>query len=313
LRGSGGNTTGADRTIYADTAGMIFNMPNTAPAFTHSIENEIYSLLSDGELELRTELPTGFDLRLRSNDQTPSTGTAARILFTGNDDLSVERSFGIIEVFMTDVGNTSKQANMVFNAQANNSISPWMTYFGATDTVGLFADIEMNFRDILEMGGETINAITEESVVDSVNDFLMFYDASVLSLRKLNFANLPPGGGDFLPLAGGTMSGAINMGNNNLNGVDEIIFDQANTSIEVGGNIVTHDFPSGGAWRIREGSTSRVIIDSGFRLTSSTNIGVFGSAAVAKQTVTGSKGGNAALDSLLAALENYGWVTDNST
>ena len=81
----------------------------------------------------------------------------------------------------------------------------------------------------------------------------------------------------------------------------------------VGGGIVSHDFPGGDTWRIRDGATSRVIIDTGFRITSSTNIGVFGSAAVAKQTVTGSKGGNAALDSLLTALENYGWVLDNST
>ncbi|VTS08137.1 hypothetical protein [Gemmata obscuriglobus] len=42
-------------------------------------------------------------------------------------------------------------------------------------------------------------------------------------------------------------------------------------------------------------------------------IGVFGSTAVAKQTVTGSRGGNAALASLLTALANFGWITDSTT
>ena len=121
------------------------------------------------------------------------------------------------------------------------------------------------------------------------------------------------GTGSFLPLAGGTMTGAINMGDNDITAVDDIIFDQANTSIETASDIVTHDFPSGGTWRVRELSTSRVIIDSAFRITSSTNIGVFGSTAVAKQTVTGSRGGNAALASLLTALANFGWITDSTT
>jgi len=121
------------------------------------------------------------------------------------------------------------------------------------------------------------------------------------------------GTGIFLPLTGGTMSGPISMGNNDLTAVDDIVFSQADTSIGVGANIVTHDYPSGGTWRIRELSTSRIIIDSGFRVTSTTNIGVFGNAAVAQQTVTGSRGGNAALASLLTAMTNFGWIVDNTT
>ena len=40
---------------------------------------------------------------------------------------------------------------------------------------------------------------------------------------------------------------------------------------------------------------------------------VFNATAVAKQTVTGSRSGNAALASFLTAMANYGWVTDSST
>ena len=43
------------------------------------------------------------------------------------------------------------------------------------------------------------------------------------------------------------------------------------------------------------------------------NIGVFGTTPTTKQTVTGSRGGNAALASLLTALANYGLITDSST
>lgn len=42
-------------------------------------------------------------------------------------------------------------------------------------------------------------------------------------------------------------------------------------------------------------------------------IGVFGATPIAKPTVTGSRGGNAALASLLTALADLGWLTDSSS
>ena len=46
---------------------------------------------------------------------------------------------------------------------------------------------------------------------------------------------------------------------------------------------------------------------------SSTTLGFFGSTPTAKPTVTGSRGGNAALQSLLTALANYGLITDSTS
>ena len=43
------------------------------------------------------------------------------------------------------------------------------------------------------------------------------------------------------------------------------------------------------------------------------NIGVFGTTPTTQQTVTGSKGGNAALGSLVTAMAAYGWIIDNTT
>ncbi|WP_369271653.1 hypothetical protein AB5J55_17905 [Streptomyces sp. R11] len=44
-----------------------------------------------------------------------------------------------------------------------------------------------------------------------------------------------------------------------------------------------------------------------------TTLGFYGAAATTKPVVTGSRGGNAALASLLTALANLGLVTDNTT
>jgi hypothetical protein len=46
---------------------------------------------------------------------------------------------------------------------------------------------------------------------------------------------------------------------------------------------------------------------------SASAVGFHGSAAIAKPTVTGSRGGNAALQSLLSALASYGLITDSSS
>jgi hypothetical protein len=46
---------------------------------------------------------------------------------------------------------------------------------------------------------------------------------------------------------------------------------------------------------------------------SGTGLGFFGTPAIAKPTVSGSKGGNAALTSLITALANYGLITDSTT
>lgn len=45
----------------------------------------------------------------------------------------------------------------------------------------------------------------------------------------------------------------------------------------------------------------------------SQKIGFFGTPKIAKQTVSGSKGANAALTSLIAALVAYGMVTDSTS
>lgn len=61
-------------------------------------------------------------------------------------------------------------------------------------------------------------------------------------------------------------------------------------------------------------SINRLILTQAGAFTiNTTSIGFFNQAPNAKQTITGAKGGNAALASLLTALASYGLVTDNTT
>lgn len=305
LRGSGGNTLGTARTVYADATGMVFNMPDTSPAFTHSVNNKIFSLLTDGDLELRTELPNGFTLRLRNNDQTPTNNDkVADILFRGNNDILDEQTYGAIEVFMSNIGVTSKQAAMSFRSQQNNSLKTWINFLGASDKINIFANLDANFRDILDMGGETINAVDEESVVAPGDDYILMYDASVLALRKVKIQNLPATGGSFLPLAGGTMSGAIAMGGNDISGIDDLFFVQSDTSITTAADIVTHDYPPSGSWRITNGATSQVIFNgSGVKFGTSVAIGFFGLGPLPQQSAPSDT-----LANLYTILRAYGLI-----
>lgn len=73
---------------------------------------------------------------------------------------------------------------------------------------------------------------------------------------------------------------------------------------------------SGGVLRIRNQTNNVSVCDLGtdgsFRHLS-TKIGFFGAAVATKPTVTGSRGGNAALASLLTALAGLGLITDSTT
>lgn len=62
-----------------------------------------------------------------------------------------------------------------------------------------------------------------------------------------------------------------------------------------------------GGWNFQDGASASKFIYN------STGIGFFGTAPVAKQTASGSRGGNAALQTLLIILANHGLLTDSTT
>ena len=71
--------------------------------------------------------------------------------------------------------------------------------------------------------------------------------------------------------------------------------------------VTTQVVDSGGGTLILDGDFAKIAGWSGAKL------GFYGTAPASKQTVTGSRGGNAALGSLLSALSAYGFITDSTS
>ncbi|MFC8176540.1 collagen-like protein [Streptomyces sp. NPDC057325] len=125
-----------------------------------------------------------------------------------------------------------------------------------------------------------------------------------------------------LPLAGGTMTGTVtnNVGSAATTlyggGVTGDTFDRvrllANGTLEVGPGTAARDTN----WRrsaANEWTTDDAVVISLMLRHMGSTLGFYGAAAVAKPSVTGSRGGNAALGSLISALATLGLITDNTT
>jgi hypothetical protein len=76
-----------------------------------------------------------------------------------------------------------------------------------------------------------------------------------------------------------------------------LAYDDATGRVTLG-SVLGLDIVGDGAVRIGDGSAT---------------IGAFGATPIVRPTVTGSRGGNAALASLLTALANLGWIIDSTT
>ena len=88
------------------------------------------------------------------------------------------------------------------------------------------------------------------------------------------------------------------------------------TGGNAGGNFAIYNYADKGAWIgtpiAVSRATGQLFLSGGLSVTGGL-IGFNGSSPVAKPTITGSRGGNAALASLLMALASYGLVTDSTT
>lgn len=109
-----------------------------------------------------------------------------------------------------------------------------------------------------------------------------------------------------------TTSGGIAIAADSVNQHALLLTDSTKT------NFYAFDLPaaSGGVLRIRcqsGGASAMDIGTDGSVRHLSAKYGAYGAATVTKPTVTGSRGGNAALASLITALATIGWVTDSTT
>ena len=111
------------------------------------------------------------------------------------------------------------------------------------------------------------------------------------------------GTGVFLPLSGGTMSGAINMGNNDVDNVDDIHFNAANNEITQGGGIMSIRVDLGETLRLRVGTTTLLNLTTDIAFINA-NTGFFGATPVAQQTSVA-----VTAAAIHAALVNLGLIT----
>lgn len=95
-----------------------------------------------------------------------------------------------------------------------------------------------------------------------------------------------------------------------LSGADGVGTDVAGGAVNVNGGARSGS-AAGGSVLLRPGSTTHVTL--GRSALDNLTFGIFGTAAATRQTVSGSRGSNAALASLLTALATYGLVTDSSS
>ncbi|MGW2985473.1 hypothetical protein [Streptomyces goshikiensis] len=125
-----------------------------------------------------------------------------------------------------------------------------------------------------------------------------------------------------LPLTGGTMTGSVTTNGASAattaygGGVVGDTFDRwrilASGTFEAGSGSAARDVNFRRSAADQWTTDDALIVSLAFRHLGTT-LGFYGAAAVAKPSVTGSRGGNAAVASLLSALAALGLITDNTT
>lgn len=184
--------------------------------------------------------------------------------------------------------------------------------------------------------GDTVATHAQMTVVgcsfpNSVNTIKGHANVHVDGLYLLNLDNQSAGGGvnvagtlsgcyDF-NTAGGVTAGVY--GENNIFGLNPVIANAGEASLTLRDNAGASNEKN---WRIRSTGTSLVFsafndalganinpLELGRTGVSTTKVGFHGASPIAKPTVTGAKGGNAALTDLIAKLVSYGIITDGTS
>lgn len=201
--------------------------------------------------------------------------------------------------------------NGSFNAVTNNAIQ-----FGTGGTAGkfLFSHADMMFTqavmdtNVLIVGPSVASyngliridasagAAPKISAVGSAADVGMLHQTKGTG----SYQFLGGDGVNRLFITGTTGASYIKITNGSAGATISVAGTDTNSDVVVGGK------GSGGVNLLDGAAASKLRVNT-------TGLGVFGTTPVAKQTVTGSRGANAALASLLTALSTYGLLTDSST
>ena len=221
--------------------------------------------------------------------QSPVLQIDSLVNFQGSYSVAPTYVAGVTQVFNPST-NAGMNVGTVNGNPANlNDGDVW--YNSSTDI--LFGRINGINIDLGAAGAAT-NSISQAdsslTVVDAVG-FSWVLDALTIATMTAN---------EFL--LGGI---ELNMGDEDITGVDDIVFTQADTSIATGGLFVTHEYPNTGTWRLRHGTDNELVaVGAGITLgRSDGGIGFYGTTPITRLDVVGDT-----LANLLTVLRSYGLI-----
>ncbi|MDX2681114.1 hypothetical protein [Streptomyces soliscabiei] len=225
--------------------------------------------------------------------------------------------FGGIADYVISVG-TGNAATL----QPSTTVTCWNADVGGTQYTDL-TDTD-GTTPLASLVSDSNGAVPEFYGPDGVTEMYLDANAGSGPRRRTLATNLRDYTDDtFLPLTGGTRTGTVTSSLSSDTSVAEAsivdtgdIFDRYRR--DASGR---QDWGSGSAARdtnLYRDAANSLKTDDAFTVALAlkhlgTTLGFYGATAAAKPTVTGSRGGNAALGSLIAALASLGLITDSTS
>jgi len=226
-----------------------------------------------------------------------------------------------------DTANTLANAGAVHTRLSNNGAAvleyfpdtTGITFAGFGNTVRLdFTGVDNTFGDVILSGVSSLGAYYFENGSNRIamSPGLSAFQSTSAQLKfATNFptsnqatAALDDTVAAFFPSGTKALTLGHNSGDAATNKWAGAFFSDGATAVAFGNNAdATIGFD--GTDLIIDGNANGIRIAT----VSTETIGVLGAAPVAQQSVTGSRGGNAALASLLTAMATFGWIADNTT
>ena len=214
--GTASATSVNDVVWYLDSAGNLVSNVNATDGWIWSSGNITKMILTDSTLEKRNVTAPSFQLYNTIAAQNGTAGTINILANSQNTSTGVTMGFiiGDTEDFTGDGRGSLK---LGVNLDGVPTLFATLNE-GDDEQVDILKTLDMNTNDILNMGGETINSLTVDATPDCATDFVMTYDASTASLKKVLLDNLP-GGASQTPWLSD-----IDADNFNLFDLDSLIF-----------------------------------------------------------------------------------------
>ena len=287
----GGAGTGGYATFLTNASGMVIGVTNTSTGDFGIVTDDVYRLtITNAGLITLSGTPyatVGIDIG-HASDTTVTRASAGNLAIEGN----VVYRAGGTDVPVTDGGTGASDAS---TARTNLGLAIGTNVQAFDADLSAIAALTRTRGDLIVGGASdwtdlAVGAVATILRSDGTDPAWVALNALSDIIRTTGVANTGSGGAGAEMAYSGT---AYFQGYNRSS--------STYTGVKVVGSSVDIMAGTGSGTE-----TSRIKVDG-------TGIGFFATAPAAKQTVTGSRGGNAALASLLTALATQGLITNSST